>query len=158
METFIIARVLHVLGIVFWIGGVAMVTTVLLPATRRMKSPEEQVTFFEGVEQRFAWQARITTLLTGLSGFYMLHISDGWSRFSEPGQWWLYAMSGIWALFTFILFIAEPLFLHRLFISRAKKNPQRTFAIIQTMHWILLLLSLVTVMGAVAGSHGWAFE
>lgn len=158
MDNFIIARVIHVLGVIFWIGGVAMVTTVLLPATRRMKSPEERVAFFEGVETRFAWQARFTTLVTGLSGFYMLHVIDGWSRYSEPGQWWLHAMSGVWLLFTVILFIAEPLFLHQLFLRRAKKNPEKTFAIIQFMHWVLLLLSLITVGGAVAGSHGWLFN
>ena len=31
MNEFAFARVLHVLGVVLWIGGVAMVTTVLLP-------------------------------------------------------------------------------------------------------------------------------
>ena len=41
MEEAIIARVLHVLGVVLWIGGVAMVTTVLLSATKRMKTPAE---------------------------------------------------------------------------------------------------------------------
>lgn len=34
MNEFALARVLHVLGVVLWIGGVAMVTTVLLPAVR----------------------------------------------------------------------------------------------------------------------------
>ena len=49
MELFVLARVLHVLSIVFWIGGVAMVTTVLLPAVKKMKSPEERVSFFEKI-------------------------------------------------------------------------------------------------------------
>ena len=47
MNEFALARVLHVLGVVLWIGGVAMVTTVLLPSVRRMKTPEERVAFFE---------------------------------------------------------------------------------------------------------------
>ena len=38
MSDWIAARVLHVLGVVLWIGGVAMATTVLLPAARRLKS------------------------------------------------------------------------------------------------------------------------
>jgi hypothetical protein len=42
----IVARALHVLGVVLWICGVAFVTTVLLPSVRRMKSPEERVAFF----------------------------------------------------------------------------------------------------------------
>jgi putative copper export protein len=35
MDDVIIARALHVLGVVIWIGGVAMVTMVVLPALRR---------------------------------------------------------------------------------------------------------------------------
>ena len=33
-----------------------------------------------------------------------------------------------------------------------------TFQLIQLLHWVLLLLSLVTVLGASLGSHGgWSF-
>ena len=64
MPELVIARLLHVLGVVLWIGGVALVTTVLLPATRRLKTPQERIEFFETVERGFALQARITTLLT----------------------------------------------------------------------------------------------
>ncbi len=158
METYILARALHVLGVVLWIGGVAMVTTVLLPATRRLKSPEERVQFFERVEQRFAWQARATTLLTGLSGFYMLYLLDAWSRYSSFAYWWVHAMTVVWAIFTLVLFVLEPLFLHKLFLRKAKDNPEKTFKIIQTMHWILLTISLIAVFGAVLGSHGWVFK
>ena len=42
MSDLAFARALHVLAVVFWIGGVAMVTTVLLPATRRLKTSQEQ--------------------------------------------------------------------------------------------------------------------
>ncbi|MEJ1296266.1 MAG: hypothetical protein RPU64_10975 [Candidatus Sedimenticola sp. (ex Thyasira tokunagai)] len=158
METYILARALHVLGVVLWIGGVAMVTTVLLPATRQLKTPQERVQFFERVEQRFAWQARATTLLTGLSGFYMLYLLDAWSRYSTPAYWWIHAMTAVWAIFTLVLFVLEPLFLHRLFLRKAEENPEKTFHIIQTMHWILLSVSLITVFGAVAGSHGWVLQ
>ncbi len=157
METYILTRALHVLGVVLWIGGVAMVTTVLLPATRRLKSPEERVQFFEKVEQRFAWQARVTTLLTGLSGFYMLDLLDAWSRYSTLAYWWVHAMTVVWVIFTLVLFVLEPLFLHKLFLRKARENPNKTFRIIQTMHWVLLTISLVTVAGAVVGSHGWSF-
>jgi len=132
-----------------------MVTTVLLPATRRLKSPQERVQFFEKVEQRFAWQARATTLLTGLSGFYMLDLLDAWSRYQSPAYWWVHAMTVVWVIFTLVLFVLEPLFLHKLFLRKAQENPEKTFRIIQTMHWVLLSISLVTVFGAVAGSHGW---
>lgn len=157
LDTFTLARGLHVLSVVFWIGGVAMVTTVLLPAVRKMKQPEERIMFFETVERRFALQARLTTLLTGLSGFYMLYKMDGWSLFATPGYWWLHAMTGVWAVFTLILFVLEPLVLHKLFHTQAQKNPDRTFRIIQIMHWVLLSISVITIAGAVLGAHGLLF-
>ena len=155
VEHAILARVLHVAGVVLWIGGVAFVTTVLLPAVRRMKSPEERVQFFEAVEGRFAWQARGTTLLVGATGFHLVGAWDLWSRFQSPAYWWMHAMVAVWVVFTLMLFIAEPLFLHRRFLEQARKRPEATFRRIERLHWGLLAISLVTVLGAVAGSHGW---
>jgi len=150
----LIARVLHVLGVVLWIGGVAMVTTVLLPASKRMKTPAERVMFFETVERGFALQSRVTTLVTGLSGLYLVHSLGLWQRFAHPEFWWMHAMVLVWILFTLVLFVLEPLFLNRWLIERAKRNPDSTFALVTRLHWILLVVSLVVVAGAVAGSHG----
>jgi len=155
MDEFVLARVLHVLGVVFWIGGVAMVTTVLLPTVAKMKSVEERVEFFELLESRFARQARLTTLLVGVSGFYMVHILDAWSRFTELQYWWMHAMVLVWGVFTLMLFVLEPWVLHQWFASRARNKPVQTFALIQRLHWFLLSISLITIAGAVAGSHGW---
>jgi uncharacterized membrane protein len=149
-----LARALHVVGVVLWIGGVAMVTTILLPAVRRLKSGEERIVFFESIERRFAWQARATTLLTGLTGFHMLAGLHAWERYGMVQYWWIHAMTLVWVIFTVMLFILEPLVLHKLFLKKAGENPERTFAVIQRMHWILLGLSLLTVFGAVAGAHG----
>jgi uncharacterized membrane protein len=157
MDDLVIARAIHVLAVVLWIGGVAMVTTVLLPAVRRLKSAAERTTFFDAVERRFAWQSRVTTLLAGLSGFYMVHRFDLWDRFRSVEYWWMYAMVGVWLLFTVLLFLAEPLFLHRWLEARSTSRPEATFALIQRLHWILLSLGIVTVLGAVAGSHGGVF-
>ena len=156
MDKFALARVIHVLAVVLWIGGVAMVTTVLLPAIRKMGSDADQATIFERIESRFAWQARIATLLTGVSGFYMLDYIDAWNRYSEPKFWWIHAMTLVWAIFMFVLFVAEPLFLHRLFKKHAQRDPAKTLAFVHRLHVVLLVLSLVTTAGAVAGSHGWS--
>jgi uncharacterized membrane protein len=155
MNEFVLARVIHILAVVLWIGGVAMVTTVLLPAIRALASDEEKLPLFERIESRFSVQAKVTTLLTGLSGFYMLHVLDAWSRYTEPRYWWIHAMTLVWVIFTLILFVIEPLFMHRWVRNSATQTPARTFAKLQLMHVILLLVSLVTIAGAVAGSHGW---
>lgn len=154
MDGVVVARALHVLAVVLWIGGVGFVTTVLLPAVRRLKRPEERLAFFDSVERRFAWQARITTLVAGLSGFYMAARLDLWSSFLSPDFWWLDAMVFVWLVFTIMLFVAEPLFLHRWFHDRAQTRPEETFRLVAGLHWGLLILSLITVLGAVAGSYG----
>lgn len=154
MNELALIRALHVLGVVLWIGGVAFVTTVLLPAVRQLKSPAEQVEFFETVERRFAWQARLSTLLVGISGFAIVQDWDLWARFADGRFWWMHAMVAVWLLFTAMLFVAEPLFLHRWFIARARRDPGGTFRRIEIMHRLLLTVSLIVVAGAVIGSHG----
>lgn len=157
MDDVTIAVAIHVLAVVLWIGGVAMVTTVLLPAIRRFKSAEDRIAFFKTIERRFAWQARGTTLIAGASGFYMVYRLNLWSEFLTIGYWWLDAMVLVWFLFTLMLFITEPLFLDRWFEARSRRAPESTFALLQRFHWILLVLSLVTIIGAVAGSRGLSF-
>lgn len=157
MHEMVLIRALHVAGVVLWIGGVAFVTSVLLPAVRQLKAPEERVAFFEAIERKFAWQARGTTLLVGLTGLYMTYEWNLWERFSQVHFWWMHAMVAIWLLFTVMLFVAEPLFLHRWFLENARRAPVATFRRIELLHRGLLAVSLLTVIGAVAGSHGWSF-
>ena len=145
------ARALHVLFVVLWIGGVAFVTTVFLPAVRDLRAPAERVVL---AERRFANQARVTTALTGLSGLYMVVRLDLWDRFLSVEYWWMHAMVAVWLLFTQMLFVAEPLFLDRWLLARAKARPEATFKLIERLHWILLALSLITLIGVVLGSHG----
>jgi uncharacterized membrane protein len=155
MDGFLFARALHVVAVVLWIGGVAFVTLVLLPAVRRSVEPGARVAFFERIEAGFASQARFTTLLTGASGLYLVHRLGAWERFSDPAFWWMHAMVAIWLLFTVMLFILEPLWLHRWFVDRARRDPEGTFAIVSRLHRVLLAASLITVAAAAAGSHGW---
>jgi uncharacterized membrane protein len=154
MDDTTIARTIHVIAVVLWIGGVGFVTTVLLPAVRHTKSPAERLAFFDDIERRFAWQARMTTLLAGLSGLYMLIRLDLWDRFLSPRMWWMYAMVIVWLLFTLMLFVVEPFVLHRRLRARNTIEPEDTFGAVERFHWLLLALSLITVFGATTGSHG----
>lgn len=151
-----LARVLHVLGVVIWIGGVSMVTTVSLPALRRGDFGSDWLRAFHAIEGRFAWQARGAVIVVGLSGLYMLWRLDLWSRFESATYWWMHAMVCLWTLFAFVLFIGEPLIAHRFLPRMMEKDPERTFARLHYLHWVLLVLSLITVFGAVAGSYGWS--
>jgi hypothetical protein len=61
----------------------------------------------------------------------------------------------IWLLFTVMLFVFEPRARRRQSNVAEKHVSAKTIIRIQSIHWILLSLSLVTIAGAVAGSHGW---
>ncbi|MEX2618535.1 MAG: hypothetical protein WD767_20815 [Alphaproteobacteria bacterium] len=157
MDSEVLARALHVLAVVVWIGGVAMETLAVLPALRRMKDPHAAGRMFEDIEQRFAPWARLAVLLAGATGFYMLHVLDAWSRYAQIQYWWIHAMTAIWILFTLVLFVLEPLFLHEWFRRRLDRDPEGTLASLARLHWLLLSVSLVTVLGAIAGAHGVPF-
>ena len=155
MDDFILARAVHVLSVLLWIGGVAFVTTVLLPAIRRSAPPERRLEDFHRFEGRFAPQARVWVLLAGLSGLWMIWRAGLWSRFADPHAWWMHAMVALWLVFAAMLFVVEPLHLHKR--MAASPEPERDFARLERMHRVALALSLLTLAGAVAGSHGWTF-
>ncbi|MCB2050271.1 MAG: hypothetical protein KDE63_02470 [Novosphingobium sp.] len=151
MTDFPIMHGLHVLAVLMWIGGVGFVTLVLMPSIATLPE-DERLSAFHRFESRFAPQARIWVLLAGVSGFWMVWRMDMWSRFADPHFWWMHAMVCVWAIFAAMLFIIEPLFLHRR--MAASPAPKADFRRMIVMHRVLLGLSLLTVIGAAAGSHG----
>jgi uncharacterized membrane protein len=133
-----------------------MATTVALPAVRRGELGENRLRAFQAVEHRFVWQARAAVIVAGLTGFYMTWRLDLWDRFRVAEFWWMHAMVCVWLLYAFVLFVAEPLILHRYFGRWATARPQVAFAWLHRAHEVLLLLGIVTILGAVAGSQGWS--
>ncbi|MFZ5746549.1 MAG: hypothetical protein ACOY45_02700 [Pseudomonadota bacterium] len=155
MDLPFLARALHVLGVVVWIGGLWMVTAVILPAVRRGDFGPDRLAAFHAVERRFVWHARAALLVVGASGFAMTAELDVWWRFADPAYWWMHAMVALWTIFLLILFVGEPLVLHRLFPAWVRHDEARAFAWFQRFHILLLVMSCATVLGAVAGAHGW---
>jgi uncharacterized membrane protein len=150
----IIARAVHVVAVVIWIGGVSMATTVVLPAVRRGHLGKDRLQAFQAIERRFVWQARTAVILVGLTGLYMVWRLDLWDRFRSATFWWMHAMACLWLLFAFVLFVGEPFILQRHFHGWATTQPERALAWLRRAHWVLLVLSIVTIVGAVAGSQG----
>jgi hypothetical protein len=56
---FTLARALHIFVIVLWIGGVAFVTTVLIPSLKQIPDIHDRLVLFEKLEGKFAIQVRI---------------------------------------------------------------------------------------------------
>jgi uncharacterized membrane protein len=155
MNDVILARALHVLGVVIWIGGVAVITTIVLPAARRGAFGPDPLRAFETIEQRFAWQARVAVIIVGLSGLYMTYRLDFWDRFRSASFWWMHAMVVVWLLFASILFVAEPLIARQRLDRLAAARPEEALAWLHRGHCLLLALATIAILGAVAGSQGW---
>jgi hypothetical protein len=86
----------------------------------------------------------------------MVSAADLWDRFRSAQFWWMHAMVGLWAIFAIGLFIVEPFILARHLHRWAATRPATAFAWLAGVHWLLLVLGLITVFGAVAGSQGWS--
>lgn len=151
---FVIARVLHVVAVVVWIGGIGAVTTVVFPAMRRIDSDERRVWLFDQVEDHFRPQAQISWLVVGITGFYMVAYLGAWERFGQGHYWWMSAMVALWVLFGLMLFIIEPFVFGPKIRQRLLTEPKAALARIETMHWVLLILSLFVIGVVVAGIYG----
>ena len=92
-DYFILARALHVIGVVIWIGGVAFVTTVLVPALKKMTDTQNRLELFEQLEGKFGFQAKIASLITGVSGYYMLDVMNAWNRYQHLQFWWMHSIT-----------------------------------------------------------------
>jgi uncharacterized membrane protein len=149
-----LARAIHILALVHWIGGVAVVTTIVLPRARELPDAADAVAAFEAFEQRFARQARISILLAGLSGIYMLIKLEAWDRFQYASFWWMHLMVAIWVLFALMIYVVEPIVIHKLFHDFALREKDRAFALAAIFHAIALLVSAIAIGAGVLGAHG----
>ncbi len=149
-----LARAIHVLALVHWIGGLAVVTTIVLPHARALPNAKEAIAAFEAFERRFASQARISILLAGLSGAYMLTKLDAWNRFQYASFWWLDLMVAVWVLFALMVYVLEPLVIHRRFHEFALRDKDRAFAVAIGLHAVALIISAFAIGAGVLGAYG----
>jgi uncharacterized membrane protein len=149
-----LARAIHVLALVHWFGGVFAVTTIVLPRARQLPDANDAVAAFEAFEQRFARQARISILLVGLSGLYMLTKMNAWDRFQYLSFWWMHLMVGVWMIFAFMIYVLEPILIHREFHRFARHEKDRAFALAIRLHAVALAVSTTAILAGIIGAHG----
>ncbi|HET7921894.1 MAG TPA: hypothetical protein VFM15_03985 [Gammaproteobacteria bacterium] len=147
-----IAIAVHVLSVVWWIGGIAFVACVFLPALRA-GAVGDPAAAFRAIESRFAPQARIAVILVGLSGGYLLWRLELWRHLHHAAWWWLDAMMLYWLLFVMFLFVLAPLGLLR-HIMRGAHPDERGWRRLQRSHTLLLSIGLVIIAAAAAGGRG----
>ncbi len=152
MVDFDVAITVHLMSVIWWIGGMAFATAVVLPALSAGQMGERHAAFLE-IERRFAPQARAAVVLVGISGIYMLARLHLWALFSQSRFWWLDAMAIYWLLFVVFLFILEPSGLFEKVMMRGG-DEARIWLRMLRVHRVLLALAALVVAGAVLGAHG----
>jgi hypothetical protein len=90
----------------------------------------------------------------GLSGFYMIVKLDGWDRFGRLSFSWLDVMIAVWVLFALMVYILEPLVIHRLFRDFALRDERRAFALAARLHAVALCVSAFAIAAGVLGALG----
>ncbi|WP_111748466.1 hypothetical protein [Salinisphaera orenii] len=148
-----LAIAVHVLGVIWWIGGLAFVTLVYIPALRRAELGDHPHALLAPVERRFAPQARIAVALVGASGAYLLYATGLWHVLGRGAWWWLDAMIGYWLIFAVLLFVVEPLGLLERVVF-AESEPRIAWRRFHVVHAVLLALAVVVVGTSVAANHG----
>jgi len=155
---FLIAHIIHLVFTVVWIGGLAFITINVFPALIRTPDPLEKAIQFQRIEHKFAPMAKWYSMIVGLSGFYMM-FKNGWEAmlFTKAG-FPLTFMLVMWIFWTVLLWGLEPLVIKKM-LERMKNNDpdlniDKIFIGMNRMHWVLLALSLVTVVMGALVSHG----
>lgn len=79
---------LHMLATVTWLGGLAAIAILVLPAARRVLEPADQLALIDGIQRRLepvAWFCLATLIVTGL---FQLSVNPHYDGFlSTSGQW-----------------------------------------------------------------------
>lgn len=156
IEWYIIARALHVAGVVVWIGGVFFVTFVLLPALKSFPV-NDRLPLFERLEQRFGWFARVAIIVVGVSGLMLAHLLGFWARIGQAQMLPIHLMIVVWTIFALMLFALEPFVVHRVFHRFASAQPEKAMRVATILHWLLCSISFAAIIGGVMVAHGWAF-
>jgi len=155
MDELTLARIIHVLGVTLWVGGIGFLVVILMPRLRSNPNPSQQFQFFLSVARPFAAWMRYVSLAVALSGFAMLYFLSAWDRYQDfSTYWWIHLMTATWIIYSALLV--------RQFINtRRKCTPQlddeaAQFRLrkVSRLQRNLFILTLITAASALYGVHG----
>ena len=143
---------IHVITVVLWIGGVGFVTIIIFPMLLKMEDSFEKVMMFQRVENKFAKQARIYAIITGLTGGLLLYMKKEYSLIFTRAGIGITLMLIAWLIYTFVLFFERNIF-KTLFSQPEKLDTAKIFLRLNIFHWFLLGLSLLAVGAGIWTGH-----
>jgi uncharacterized membrane protein len=147
-----ILLVIHVIGVIIWIGGVAFVTMVIFPMMYQTEGSLEKALLFQRVEHRFAGMVRWLIAIVGITGFWLLYVKYSLVILAQRQGIGILMMIFAWTLYTVILLSERKIF-SKIFADPEKIDMNNALKIINGMHWVLLVISISAVAGGVWFGH-----
>ncbi len=144
--------IVHVIGVIIWIGGVTFVTTVIFPMMEQTEGSLEKALLFQRVEHRFAGMVRWLLAIVGATGFWILFDAYGFGFLFQERGLGILIMIVAWAFYTGVLLSERKIF-GRIFADPGKIDMDRALKIINAMHWFLLAVSFTAVAAGVWFGH-----
>ncbi|HET6596520.1 MAG TPA: CopD family protein [Anaerolineales bacterium] len=83
---------LHMLATVTWIGSLAAISLLILPAMRRSLSPETQLIFIEAMQKRLEPIAWFSMSLLVLTGLFQMSVNEHYDGFLSVSTQWSLAI------------------------------------------------------------------
>jgi hypothetical protein len=126
---------------------------IVFPMIMRMEGSFEKVLFFQGVEHRFAWIAKLCVLIVGLTGAWLLYLTGEWNLLFKSSGIGPTIMLVVWLFYVLILLFEAKLF-NVIFPKEAEQDTGKIFFRLTVFHWVVLCLSLLAVGVGVLTGHG----
>ena len=147
-----ILLIIHVIGVIIWIGGVTFVTTVIFPMMYKTEGSLEKALLFQRVERRFSGMVKWLLAIVGLTGFILLSAKYSFALLSRREGFGVLIMLSAWSFYALILLFERRIFA-KIFADPEKINMNRALKLINGMHWVILSLSFLAVAAGVWFGH-----
>ena len=145
-----IARLLHVLGVVVWVGGMFFAYMALRPVAATVLEPPQRLPLWQATLRKFfAWVWAAIALIL-LSGLWMIHVFGGFGAIGP----YVHVMFGIGIVMMLIfvhVFFAPFRRLTRFVEAKDWKPAGAALGQIRKLVGLNLILGLITIVVAILG-------
>lgn len=145
-----LALLLHVLGVVVWVGGMFFAYMALRPAAAQSLEPPQRLKLWEGTFRRFfSWVWLAVALIFG-SGTYLIRGGGGFGA-ASPHVDLMLGIGLVMALIFFRIFFVPYRTLKQAVAAGEWQTAGAALAQIRTLVGVNLVLGLLTIVVAMAG-------
>lgn len=151
---------LHMLATVTWIGGLAAIALIVLPASGKALQPEERAALLDQIQKRLEALGGFSLFLLLATGMFQMSASPSFEGYLSTANPWGRAMLLKHGLFVLMLAVSGaqtwwllPNLRHALLLQKRGKGDQAVIAKMRRRETILFQVNLVLsllILGATA--------